>query len=266
MVPLTKRPSMVVDELLKLRSTSVQSLELWEDDRRRTETFARHWYCEMYGMQAVDTIGPVGRLPIQLRGGTYFIVIPLIFGKPKLDLRPLVKGAPVRLLDELGEDDWRRVERVTRHGILFLTQVVRCQQARSQYGLVGWELLEIANGDLELATDALMAGRTGESAFLSQQAAEKALKSVLVAHGFTTPMLKKVGHNLASLLKECVVCAPSLGGLQRHLADVDFPMGVRYGEEAVETDACIQAAMSGACILGNAAHVLRTCQPPGNAS
>lgn len=94
--------------------------------------------------------------------------------------------------------------------------------------------LEMAHGDLDVARILTDASEVRHSfiCFHAQQAAEKAMKALLAAHGLDIPRT----HDLARLL----VLLPALGPNLAVEADILTPYAVasRYPDDEVEYDEC----------------------------
>jgi len=85
--------------------------------------------------------------------------------------------------------------------------------------------LRQAQADLEVVRTLASAGHYAAACFFGQQAAEKALKAVLFAHGARVVL----EHSVRELARQCEAHAPSFAGLAEEAALLDqFYIPTRY--------------------------------------
>jgi HEPN domain-containing protein len=93
------------------------------------------------------------------------------------------------------------------------------------------ELLERGWADLRDAGTAFRPNDPTSVLFTIQQAAEKYLKALLVAHGIATTeeeLRKKFGHDVSKLVTACLTICPRLERLEPHVQLLSYGANVRY--------------------------------------
>lgn len=113
-----------------------------------------------------------------------------------------------------------------------------------------------AEADLAVVTTLRAAGHDAAACFYSQQAAEKALKAVLFAHGARVVL----GHSVQDLAQRCAAHDPAFAALAADAALLDqfyvptrYPNGLPAPAVPSESYTAAQAQMA----EDTAAHVLR---------
>lgn len=235
-----------------------ESLFCWQDDRTRTWLIIEEWYSARFALQATNPIGPIGHIPFELRGAVFLLTIPLIFGRPTIDLLILVKDLPVVLKNELSAAEKTEIHRLFRVGLVDFGAMEALQHAWIVAGnpppfFAEW--YRIARQNLDTAIDAAHLRRREEAVWSAQQAAEKEMKAYLTRMGVSEQTLRgrTLGHNLTALHEACITHHPNLAGLRPWVTQVDVGPDVRYPSNGLTQQDMLTSVHAAIRVVGNLA-------------
>ncbi len=213
---------------------------------------AERWYGDNYGKQVVGEIGPRGHVLVELSGAIAGVRIPLVFGHPPFV--PIhVDGLGEQAKTHLTENHWARIHGAFHHGLQSLGSVLQIEVRMAGEAATKWSrFLKIAADNYSQSTDAAMEQRFNDAAFMSQQAAEKALKALIAIDGDEPPRT----HDLIRLLSMAEERHGHTGISRLTVESASCTMDVRYEVGSVSPSAAVEASRAALEVLGRAATIL----------
>ena len=210
------------------------------------------WYDDMYG-ERMKGPGPISRFPIMIRSEIYLSLIPLVFGRVEVSIQASLKDVTQTLFSDLSDSELSNVYLRWREGyeLEYELWAARNRDYLPENALLDLpgvsELLQSGFQDRDAALDALTKPSQYPIAlFHCQQLAEKGMKAVLRSSGFSEKKLKKIGHDLVRLHRECFQKYPVFGTVTyeaRSLSSIG--MNVRYDNPVIYSHQAVGAYWAG---------------------
>jgi HEPN domain len=190
------------------------------------------WYGKHYPHHATFQ-GDWGSRWFIIRGEFYRARIPVVFNPTEsLDPFEFMRELPAPLLELLSADEKREIWDTFNAFFRQASDInLNMTVWRSESTGLLAELVERGWADLRDAGNAFRPSDPTSVLFTIQQAAEKYLKALLVAHGTATTeekLRKEYGHDVCKLLSACLALCPRLAQLESHLDLLAYGPNVRY--------------------------------------
>lgn len=223
------------------------------------------WYKERYGDRAYMP-SVRGKVPIVLRKEVYLIRIPLVYGRPKMNILDFVEGLTKSMILSLDRGEQDSIRQTFREGYALIYEIEDLvswlEGNAGSIGQLALQLLKNAVEDRDTAIRCLSGiPDTNGSCFHAQQHGEKMLKGFLLSSGiYTAEDLKRMGHNVRSVFEKCERVSSAFTSLMTSIGLLaNIPMSIRYSAERI--DAKIAAETVWAALRVGA---LTACQISGH--
>jgi hypothetical protein len=223
------------------------------------------WYKAHYGDRSgIPFIR--GRIPVLVRREVFLIRIPIVYGKPKIEIMKLVEGLTESLIKTLTGSELQAIADAFKEGYAIIYEMedlmTIINAGKSGISISAQGMFSSAIADRDTAARCLD-GRLdiNGACFHSQQFGEKMLKAFLLAKANHTEesLKKKLGHNLKKIHSECMTISCEFADVTSDAGLLgNIPMDIRYSGKSEDPRVAVETVRASLRIGG-----LVACQIAG---